>query len=53
MPIKIRRLPKSRKYRVYNAGRIVARATTKEKARKQARLLRGLEHGVVLRKRGR
>jgi len=51
MPVMIRKLPLKRKYRVYNAGRIVARATTKDNAEKQARLLRGIEHGMVLRKR--
>lgn len=50
MPIKIRKLPNSRKYRVYDGKKIAAKATTKEKAEKQARLLRGLAHGMKLRR---
>jgi hypothetical protein len=50
MPVKIRKLPNSRKYRVYDGKRIAAKATTKENAEKQARLLRGLGHGMKKRK---
>jgi hypothetical protein len=49
MPVKIRKL-KSGKFRVYNGGKVVAKSTTKEKAEKQSRLLRGIEHGMVLKK---
>lgn len=49
MPVKIIKL-KNGKYRVYNDKKIVAKATTKTKAESQARLLRGIEHGMKLRK---
>jgi len=47
MPAKIRKLPHSSKYRVYNDGKIVAKSTTKKKAEAQIRLLRGIEHGTL------
>ena len=47
MPVTIRKLPNKNKWRVYNKGKIVAKATTKTKAEKQARLLRGIEHGMT------
>jgi hypothetical protein len=50
MPVKIRKLPHSSKFRVWNDGKIVAKKTTKKKAEAQSRLLRGLEHGMKLRK---
>jgi hypothetical protein len=50
MPVKIVKL-KSGKFRVYNDKKIVAKSTTKAKAESQARLLRGIEHGMKLRKR--
>jgi hypothetical protein len=50
MPIKMRRLIDG-KYRVYDGERIVAKRTTKKKAESQIRLLRGVSHGMVLRKR--
>ncbi len=46
MPVRIRKLPNKNKWRVYNGKDIVAKGTTKEKAEKQARLLRGLAHGM-------
>jgi hypothetical protein len=46
MPIKIRKLPNKNKYRVYDGGRIAAKETTKGKAEAQARLLRGISHGM-------
>jgi len=49
MPVRIRKL-KSGKYRVYDGKRIAAKATTKTKALKQVKLLRGLAHGMVKRK---
>ena len=49
MPVKIRKLPNKNLYRVYDGDRIAAKATTKRKAEKQARLLRGLAHGMVKR----
>ncbi len=44
MPVKIIKL-KNGKYRVRTPGGIKAKATTKRKAEKQARLLRAVEHG--------
>lgn len=49
-PIKIRKLPNKNKYRVYDGKRIVAKSTTKKKAESQARLLRGIAHGMKMRK---
>lgn len=43
MPIKMRKVRGS--YRVTDAGRTTAKRTTKAKATRQARLLRGLAHG--------
>jgi hypothetical protein len=43
MPVKIRRT--GRGYRVTDKGRVTAKATTKARAQRQARLLRGLAHG--------
>ena len=51
MPIKIRKLPRQQKYRVYEGKRVVAKSTTKKNAEKQARLLRGLVHGMIPRNR--
>lgn len=51
MPVKIRKL-KSGKCRVYSKKRVTAKSTSCAKAHKQARLLRGLEHGMILKKRG-
>lgn len=45
MPTTMRKL-KSGKYRVYNDGKVTAKATTKKNAEKQVRLLRGVEHGM-------
>jgi len=47
MPIKIRKLPGRNRYRVYDGKRIVAYSTTKRKAQRQVRLLRGVKHGMV------
>jgi len=46
MPIRIRKLPKKNRYRVYDGKRIAARSTTKKNAEKQAKFLRGLAHGM-------
>ena len=43
VPVKVAR--KGSKYRVTHGGKVSAKGTTKGKATKQARLLRGLEHG--------
>lgn len=51
MPIKMKKLPNSSKYRVYDGKRIVAKRTTKKKAEAQVRLLRGVSHGMKLKKR--
>ena len=45
MPVKITRT--DHKYKVTHGGKVSAKATTKAKAEKQARLLRGVEHGWV------
>lgn len=43
MPVTIRKV--GGRYRVLTPGGVKARGTTKAKARAQARLLRGVEHG--------
>jgi hypothetical protein len=43
-PTKIRKLPGQNKYRVYNGGKVTAKATTRRNARAQVRLLRMVEH---------
>lgn len=42
MPVKIRKV---NGYRVSTPGGVKAKRTTKTKAKRQARLLRGVEHG--------
>jgi hypothetical protein len=49
MPVRIRRL-KGSKCRVYDGKRVTAKRTTCKKAQSQARLLRGLSHGMKLKK---
>ena len=44
MPVKITKTSKG-KYRVSTPGGTKAKGTTKTKAERQARLLRGVEHG--------
>lgn len=53
MPYKIRQ--RGGRYEVVNSatGRVHARHTTKRKAEAQVRLLRGIEHGLVPRRRRR
>lgn len=48
-PVTIRKLPNKNEWRVYDGKKVVAKSTTKSKAEKQARLLRGLSHGMKLR----
>lgn len=48
MPEKIRKVKGG--YRVSTPGGVKARHTTKEKAEAQARFLRGIEHGMIPRK---
>jgi len=43
MPVRVSR--RGGRYRVSHGGKISAKATTKGKAMRQARLLHGLEHG--------
>jgi len=45
MPVKIRK--KDSKFTVRTPGGVKAKGTTKAKAERQARLLRGVEHGFV------
>jgi len=45
MPVKIRKLPGRNCWRVYDGKRIAAECTTRKKAERQARLLRGIKHG--------
>jgi len=52
MPVTMRKLPHKNRYRVRNAGRIVAKSTTKPKAEAQVRLLRGIEHGTLKPRKG-
>lgn len=49
MPVRMKKLPHSSKYRVYDGDKIVAQRTTKEKAEAQVRLLRGIAHGMKTR----
>ena len=49
-PVTVRKLPGKSRYRVYDAGRVTARSTTKKKAQAQARLLRGVAHGMTPRR---
>lgn len=42
MPVKIKKVDG---YKVTHGGKVSAKNTTKEKAKKQANLLRGLAHG--------
>ena len=42
MPVKIRKIDG---YRVTHGGKVSAKDTSKTKARRQANLLRGIEHG--------
>lgn len=44
LPVSVRR-KSSGKYQVRNAGRVTAKGTNKTTAKRQANLLRGLEHG--------
>lgn len=50
MPVHIRKLPRQRKYRVYDGKRVIAKATSKENAERQVRLIRGIKHGMTPRK---
>jgi hypothetical protein len=46
MPVKMRKLPGKNKYRVYDGNMVASKETTKVKAMKQVRLLRGISHGM-------
>ncbi len=50
MPVTIRKLPGKNKYRVRHDKTISAFGTIKEKAEAQGKLLKGLAHGMKLRK---
>jgi hypothetical protein len=43
MPVKVTR--RGSRYRVTHGGKVSARGTTRRNARRQANLLRGIEHG--------
>jgi len=49
MPYEMVKLPKSTFYKVRNikSGEVSAKKTTKSKAERQLRLLRGIEHGTL------
>ena len=47
-PVKMRKLPGKPRYRVYEGKYVAAKSTSKTKAEKQVRLLRGLSHGMKL-----
>lgn len=49
MPYEATKIPKSTLYKVRNieSGRVTAKKTTKTKAEKQLRLLRGIEKGTL------
>lgn len=49
-PVKVRKLPGKRKYRVTHGGKVSAVATTKKKAEAQKRLLQAVKHGMKPRK---
>jgi hypothetical protein len=49
MSVRIRKLPNKSKWRVYDGDKVSSKGTTKIKAEKQARLLRGVAHGMKLR----
>lgn len=51
MPVSVRKVKGG--YQVRSGGRVKAKRTTKRKAQRQARLLRGIEHGLVPRGRSR
>ncbi len=51
MPYRTRRLPGGHVRVTGPGGRLVARSTTPARARRQLRLLRGLEHGTIRRTR--
>jgi hypothetical protein len=48
--IKLRKLPNKNKWRVYDGNKISSKGTTKVKAEKQARLLRGIAHGMKVKR---
>ena len=48
MPVYMKKLPKQKKYRVYEGKHVSAKGTTKAKAEKQVKLLRGIAHGMKL-----
>lgn len=51
MPARMRKLPHSRMYRVFDdKGHIHAERTTKSKAEAQIRLLNGIRHGMKVRR---
>lgn len=47
MPYKMRKLPNKNSYRVYNADtkKVYAKSTSRDKAIKQIKYLRAIEHG--------
>lgn len=45
MVVKMRKLPNSNKYRVYDGNKVAAKRTSKKNAERQVRLLRGVAHG--------
>lgn len=45
MPARMRKLPNSNKYRVYDGKKVTAIATTKANAEAQVRLLNSIRHG--------
>lgn len=53
MPVKITKITRGKnkgKYRVSTPGGVKAKATTKAKAERQAKLLRAIEHGYKIKK---
>lgn len=47
--LKMRKLPRSKKYRVYDGKRVIAKRTTRSKAQGQMGLIQGLKHGTIRR----
>ncbi len=49
-PLKMRKLPHSSKYRVYDGKKIIAKRTSLENAESQIRLIHAIKHGGIKRR---
>jgi hypothetical protein len=50
MPVKIKKVRNKKCYQVSHGGKVSAKCTTKKKAEAQSRLLRGISHGMKVKK---